>query len=150
MTNDELIYNIIKIKKDYLKYKKELIEKYSELSTATTNEYLNTQSKYKEGDLILTNSNNQNNIYKVIKIKTSLDYIIDMNNFDLFIKETVREEKLFIFYSCQKIQKSGVTGKSYYNIFNDHKDHIKIGESQDYDKPSKIRKLFEMEFNANL
>lgn len=151
MTNDEFIYNLNKIKKDYFNYKKELIKKYSQLSIETTNEYLNTHSKYKEDDLILDNSNDQNGIFKVVEIKTSLDYIIDIRYFDDFIgRENIKEKNLYIVYICQKIQKSGRVGKSYYNIFHDHENHIKIGELKDYNTPSKIRKLFGMSRNYNL
>lgn len=152
MTNDEFIHNLNKIRKDYFKCKKELIKKYSELSVETSKEYLNTHSKYKEGDLILTNSNNQNSIYKVVQIKTSVDYITNIEHFDFFLQRenNIKEKNLFIIYTCQKIQKSGIIGKSYYSIFHDHNDHIKIGESKDYDTPSKIRKIFGMQINYNL
>jgi hypothetical protein len=149
MTNDELIYNLNKIKKDYFKYKKELIKKYHELSNVTTNEYLNTHSKYKEGDLIMVNKNDQNNIYKVLKIKTSFYYLLNnIDYFDYYLEsENIKEKNLYIVYTCQKIQKSGIIGKSYYEIYHEHNNHIKIGESKDYNTPSKIKKLFEMEFN---
>jgi hypothetical protein len=149
MTDTELINNLKRIKKDFIRDKKELDRKYFELTSEANKKYLNSNPEYyKEGDIILLNVNGQNEFYKVVEIKPVLYYLKDIEYFEFFfMQDNLEEKEVYICYLCQKLQKKGTIGKTYYNIFDSHNNHIKIGESKDYDTPSKIRNLFGMQFD---
>lgn len=148
-TKNEFIDNLKKLKKDYIREKKELSRKYFELSHTTNEEYINNHSKYKKDDLVVVKSYDQIEFYKIVEVNTALNFYIDNEEyFDyFFIKEKINESNLFVYYLCQKLQKSGKLGKKYYNIYDSHDNHIRIGESKDYNTPSKIKNLFGMRFD---
>ncbi len=147
-SKNECIDNLKKLKKDYINEKKKLAIKYFELTLVANEEYINSDSKYKVDDLVLVKSDDQLEFYKIVKISTPLNFYIDGKDyFDyFFVKQKIDENNLYIYYSCQKYQKNGTLGKKYYEIYNNHNNHIKIGECKDY-KPSKIRNLFGMSFD---
>ncbi len=154
MNKEELIDNLKRIKKDFIRDNKELNKKYYELVSEANKNFLKTNSKYKEDDIILVNKNEKNEFYKVINVMSShsLYYLENIESFGYFFNDRTKleERNTYITYSCKKLQKSGTIGKTYYTIFDSFNNHFKVGESKDYDTPSKIRKLFKMQFDSIL
>lgn len=147
MTNADYIQQLNSIRRQYNEmFKKIGKDIYSELSVINQ-QYLNTFSKYKVGDVLWFESYDEYELHQIVSINFSrYDWFEPTGNYKYilwFLEQKVNERDLYITYSTRKYQKSGVLGVKYNQIYN-VEDGLKVGEVEDFDTPKKIRNHFKL------
>jgi len=109
-------------------------------------QYLNSFSKYKEGDVIWIETKGKYELHQIIKVNFPQhdDWLFKNCNAVAYIEQVINkkvvEKDLYIFYSSRKYQTSGKLGVTYYNLFK-LEEGLKVGEAKDFDTPIKVRNI---------